>query len=114
MTNITVVKSDEYTVAYRVVGHTDFDEYGKDIACSAVSFMSQTVILALNEVCGIDKKDINFKIEDGFLAMARTFDLPKEQVEKAEIVMQTMITGYISLAKEYPDNITLKFEEVDL
>ncbi len=114
MTNIAVVKSDGYTVAYRITGHTEYDDYGKDIVCSAISFMSQTVILSLNEVCGIDQKDINYKIEEGFLAMARTFDLPKEQIEKAEIVMQTMITGFISLVKEYPDYITLKFEEVDL
>ena len=113
MTNITIIKSDGYIVAYSITGHTGYDEYGRDILCSAVSFMSQTVILSLNEVCGIKEEDIDFKIEDGLMEVALTHNLPYEQQEKAEIVMQTMLTGFKSLEEEYPDYITLKIEEVD-
>lgn len=114
MTNIYMIKSDNYIVAFRIQGHTDYAEYGSDIVCSAISFMSQTAILALNEVCKINEKSLHFKIDDGYLCFCLDFDLPKEVMDKSEIVMQTMITGFKSLIKEYPHNLTLNIEEVDL
>ncbi len=114
MTNIDIIKNDGYTVAFKIEGHAGYAEHGYDIVCSAVSFMSQTVILALNEVCKIDEESIHFKIDEGYLGLCLDFDLPKEKMDLSEIVMQTMITGFKSLIEAYPDYITLNIEEVDL
>ncbi|MDO5707408.1 MAG: ribosomal-processing cysteine protease Prp [Andreesenia angusta] len=114
MTEIKIVKNDGYIVSYTISGHTGYGEEGYDILCSAISFISQTVILSLNEVCKIKSEDINFKIEDGYLGVCLNFDLPKEKMECSEIVMNTMLTGFKSLLEGYPDHITLNIEEVDL
>ena len=114
MTEIDIVKNDGYIVSYRIQGHTGYAEEGNDILCSAISFISQTVILSLNEVCKIKSEDINFRIDDGYLGMCLNFNLSKEKLECSEIVMNTMLTGFKSLLETYPEYITLNIEEVDL
>ena len=46
-----VVKNDVITIS----GHANYDEYGKDIVCSAVS---STVITTINAILSIDKNSI--------------------------------------------------------
>lgn len=114
MTEIDIIKSGGRIVAYRVDGHSGYGTEGNDILCSAVSFMAQTVLLSLNEVCDIDEEDIHYKIEDGYLEVSLPSDLSEDQKKSADIVLGTMVVGFKSLLEEYSEFITLNIEEVDL
>jgi|SRR5699024_3955269 len=99
---------------YIVEGHANYREYGEDIVCAAVSMLSQTTLLALNEVCKIDEEDLDFTIDDeiGYLEVNLPQNLDKDQAIKAETVLRTFEVGIKSIRETYPKYITLKYREV--
>ena len=115
MTNISIFKNKEGSIVkYVVDGHTGYDSAGNDILCAAVSVLTQTTLNALNEVCGIDEKLIDYTIEDkrGYLEVCLSANLLKTQRKKADIVLQTMLVGLKGLQEVYPKYITLEYGEV--
>ncbi|AFS78988.1 hypothetical protein DUF464 [Gottschalkia acidurici 9a] len=115
MTNIKIfTDQDGSIVQYEISGHADFDEYGKDILCAAISVLSQTTLIALNKVCGIKEKDIAFSVDDesGYLKVSIPKNLEKNIKDKANVVLETMIVGIEDLAYQYPKYISIKKEEV--
>lgn len=115
MTRVTIYKNKRGSiVGYEVDGHADYDEYGKDIVCAAISVLSQTALIALNKVCGIDESDIKYDIDEekGHLSVAIPDNLTKEKRLKADIVFETMIVGIKGLLDVYSDYLTLEYGEV--
>ena len=45
---VNVVINDS---GYTVKGHADYDKEGRDIVCSAISSLTQTIAIALNKEC---------------------------------------------------------------
>ncbi len=115
MTKITILKNDDGSIVeYEIKGHADYGAYGEDILCASISILSQTALISLNEVCGIEENDIAYIIDDkkGYLKVSMPFKLSKEQREKADIVLRTMEVGLKGLIDIYPDYVTLKYREV--
>lgn len=115
MTKITILKnSNDSIVEYEIKGHAGYDVFGKDILCASISILSQTALISLNEVCGINQSNISYSIDDkkGYLKVSLPRKLPNIQREKADVVLQTMEIGLRGLADIYPDYITLKYGEV--
>ncbi|KGG80191.1 hypothetical protein Y919_07755 [Caloranaerobacter azorensis H53214] len=115
MTKVTIYKNKRGSIiGYELKGHAGYAEYGKDIVCAAISVLSQTALIALNEVCGIDTNDIKYRIDEekGHLSVIIPDNLTKEKRFKADIVFETMIVGIKGLLKEYPDYLTLEYGEV--
>ncbi|RKD32489.1 ribosomal-processing cysteine protease Prp [Thermohalobacter berrensis] len=113
MTKVRIFTNDKgKIIKYIIKGHTGFERSGRDILCSAVSTLSQTALIALNEVCDIPEKDIDFKVEDGYLEVNIPRNLDIEKRMKTDIVLDTMLVGIKALIKEYPEYLTLEFREV--
>ena len=115
MTRITILKnSDGSIVEYEINGHTGYGAHGEDILCASISILGQTALISLNEVCGIKKNDISYLIDDkkGYLKVSLSLKLSREQREKADIVLMTMVVGLKGLIDIYPDYVTLKYREV--
>ncbi len=115
MTKIKIFRNKYGSIVkYVVDGHTGYGSAGEDILCAAVSILTQTSLNALNEVCGIDEKLIDYTVNEkqGYLMVRLPDDLPKNQMEKADIVLQTMIVGLKGLQEVYPKYITLGYGEV--
>ncbi|WIV10611.1 ribosomal-processing cysteine protease Prp [Proteiniborus sp. MB09-C3] len=115
MTKITILKNRNGSIVeYEIKGHTGYGAFGEDILCASISILSQTALISLNEVCGIKENDIFYSIDDkrGYLKVSIPFELPREQREKADIVLKTMEVGLKGLIDIYPDYITLKYREV--
>ncbi|MFA5523918.1 MAG: ribosomal-processing cysteine protease Prp [Tissierellales bacterium] len=115
MTKITILKNKIGSIVeYEVNGHTGFGAHGEDILCASISILSQTALISLNEVCGINEKDITYLIDDnkGYLKVSLPQKLSIEQMEKADIVLKTMEVGLKGLTDIYPDYVTLKYREV--
>lgn len=115
MTKITILKNKNGSIVeYEIKGHTGYGPFGEDILCASISVLSQTALISLNEVCGIEEDDIYYLIDDekGYLKVSLSHELPKSQRDKADIVLKTMEVGLKSLVDIYPDYITLKYREV--
>lgn len=86
-----------------IIGHANYDEYGKDIVCSAVS---ATVICTVNAISSININAINVSsIKD---------KLTINILEKDDItnkLLNNMIKLLKELASKYPKNIKIIDEE---
>lgn len=96
-------------LGYVVSGHAGFDEYGKDIVCSAVSVLSQTGLLSLKSILNIN---LNYKIDDGYLEVRIPKDITKEKLREVNIIINTILIGIKSTMEAYPKYITLEYGEV--
>ena len=82
-----------------ITGHALYDDYGKDIVCSAVSSI---VITTINGILKVDKSAIKYDNNDGI----------KIQVVKKDKVTLDLIDNMLDLLSElsnkYPKNIKIK------
>ena len=83
-----------------ILGHADYEEYGKDIVCSSVSSIVTTTV---NGIYEIDKDYLNVKEEkDGMIIT----------ILKQDNVCDKLIKNMLSLLQEleesYPENIKVK------
>ena len=84
----------------RVTGHSDYDNIGKDIVCSAVSSIVTTTI---NGIISIDSDAIYYEYNrDVMEIVIRNHD------EVTIKLINNMIDLLKSLSKDYPKNIKVK------
>ena len=105
MIDITVMDGDKGYKSLKCAGHADYDEYGKDVVCSAVS------MLVINTVNGIEKltdtvlKVTNSNSKDGMLEVV----FPNETGKDATLLIDSMILGIKNVIKQYGDGfVSLK------
>jgi uncharacterized protein YsxB (DUF464 family) len=92
---------------FSIKGHAGYDEYGKDIVCAAVSAISQTAVLGIENIKGIK---IRKKIEEGNLEVEIVEVLKEVDKIKLQAILETMLLGLKDIAEEYSDYV--KVEEV--
>lgn len=95
----TYKKNNKYTkIDFK--GHANFDKYGKDIVCAAVS---STMLCTVNAIYLINEDSINtVKENDSFIIeVIRDNDITNKLIEN-------MMHCLESLEKEYPKNIKIK------
>ena len=115
MTKIKIFKNNGGNIiGYSLEGHTGYGMEGQDILCAAISILSQTALIALNEVCNINQDRIDYRIDEqeGFLSVSIPTDINYETMKNTQIVFRTMEVGIKSLIEVYPDYITLEYGEV--
>ena len=82
-----------------ISGHAMYEDYGKDIVCSAVSSI---VITSINGILAIDEKAITYEEKEGI----------KIQVVKKDNITMKLINNMLELLTElslkYPKNIQIK------
>ena len=91
-------KDNKHINEINIIGHADYDEYGKDIVCSSVSSIVTTTV---NGIYEIDKEYLNVDAkEDGNM---------KITILKEDKVCDKLIKNMLSLLSEleesYPENI---------
>lgn len=106
--------NDNYIKKYTIKGHAEYDEHGKDIICAAISVLSQTALLSLVEVCGLEEKTIKYSIDEktGFLDVNLPKDIEISILEKTQIVLNSLVVGINSVIESYPEYVTLEYREV--
>lgn len=110
MIKVTVRKTDDRFLSYEVGGHAYFDEVGSDIVCSAVSAITQTTLVSLNQVANID--DLIYEIDEGYLYCELPNHLSNAQAHDSKIILESMILGLMGIFEMYPENINIQVEEV--
>jgi len=83
-----------------IKGHALYDDYGKDIVCSAVSSI---VITTVNGIISIDEDAILYQVSDGKIVI---------KIKKDDEITTKLIDNMIDLLKklssDYPDNIKIE------
>ena len=110
MTTITVYTSADGAVCGFVAsGHAGGKKIrGYDLVCCAVSALTQTGVNALEAVAGVTPC---VAVRDGYLKCELPRELEAGAAQKAQIVLQTVMTGLTDIQKVYPNLIRIQKEE---
>ncbi len=105
---------NDYIKRYTIKGHANYDSYGKDIVCAAISVLGQTALLSLVKVCGLEEKSIKYSIDNkiGFLDVELPKKIEISILNKTQIVLETLLVGVNSVIESYPEYVTLEYGEV--
>lgn len=110
MTNIKFFKTNGKFVGLECSGHTDFDEFGKDVLCATISGIVQSSYLGFTQVLGINCS-LKRKINNGYIK----FELPKEiendKLNKSQILFEALFVSIADLCKGYSKYISMEVIE---
>jgi len=85
----------------KISGHALYDEFGKDIVCSAVSSIATTTV---NAIIRFDENAVSYETKDGL-----NIKILKETKE-TRILIDNMIALLEELEQDYPKNIKINRE----
>ncbi|MBR2678248.1 MAG: ribosomal-processing cysteine protease Prp [Bacilli bacterium] len=100
MITVNVVKENKKYKKITILGHAMYDDYGKDIVCSACSSIVTTTV---NGILALDKGSLSYLI--GKKGM--TIEI-KNDDQTTQILINNMVRLLKDLAGKYPDNIEVK------
>ena len=92
MIRVKIKKKDSYYEKVSILGHAMYDEYGKDIVCSAVSSIATTTV---NGILSLDRESITYMVSSKGMTI---------QVNKNDRTKQVPIHNMVSLLKELRSN----------
>lgn len=109
MINVEILKNvDGFVRKFIVNGHSDYAVYGSDIVCSAVSALTQTAVMGLQDIAGIS---VNYSIEEGFLNCEIPIIHERDKLLKTNAILDTMILGLTNIEKNYSSYIYIVIKE---
>ena len=85
-----------------VTGHANYDDYGKDIVCAAVSSL---ITCTVNGIYSLNKNSILYKDD------SNTIEIKILDDENALKLFNNLILMLKDLAKDYPKNIKIESEK---
>jgi len=98
-----IVKTEKENAYYKsisVLGHAMYDEYGKDIVCSAVSSI---VITTVNGILSLNRNSISY------LASKKGLNIKvNKQDRTTQILLNNMVRMLKELQLKYKDNIEVR------
>lgn len=94
------IESKKKITGIQILGHADYDEYGRDIVCSSVSSIVTTTVNGI------------YEIDKDFLTVEEVKDGMMITIQKEDSICEKLIKNMLNLLSElgesYPENITVK------
>ena len=100
MIRVVVLKEKEMYKKVTISGHALYDDYGKDIVCSACSSI---VITTVNGILAINKENLTYKVGKNGMVI----DIVDMQ-ETTQKLVNNMVCLLKELSEKYPTNIEVK------
>ena len=100
MITVTVTKEKSKYRKITILGHAMYDDYGKDIVCSACSSIVTTTV---NGVLAIQKGSLSYLVSKKGM-----FITIKSDDHTTQILINNMVSLLKELEGNYPDNIKVK------
>ena len=100
MIQVKVVKEKSKYRKITILGHAMYDDYGKDIVCSACSSIITTTV---NGILSIDNNNISYMVSK----KGMTIDVKSED-RTTQLLIKNMIKLLKELSGNYPNNIEVK------
>lgn len=99
MIKIKVNYKDNFIDSFKISGHANYDDYGKDIVCASVSSIA---ITSINLAIKFDKDSVKYEEKSGLLSVQIL-----KQNEIINKVFINMIDMLKELEKDYSKNIKI-------
>ena len=100
MIHVKVEKEHAKYKKIAISGHAMYDDYGKDIVCSAASSIVTTTV---NGILALDKGSLSYMISKKGISI----DIKNEDAT-TQILIDNMVSLLKELEKNYPANIEVK------
>lgn len=99
--NLLINKKDEI-VGFEIEGHANYDEYGKDLVCSAVTILAYSCVNSLDKYAD----DVNFL--DNEIIMTVSISSPNRDTD---VIFDYFKTGIETLLGNYSSYVKLNYKE---
>ena len=100
MIKVKITKDQDIYKKVVITGHAKYDDYGKDIVCSAASSIVTTTI---NGILSLNKDSLSYENSEKGLYIT---------INSNDTITQTLVDNMINLLKEleenYPTNVNVK------
>ena len=87
-------QNDEISLEVR--GHADYDEYGKDVVCAAVSTLAQTLLAYLN----VDHEKFDYSMREGYI-------WTYAKGSNVKVAFHVIMAGIHMIEEIYPDYLSI-------
>ena len=103
MIKVNIVKKQGLYESITINGHAMYDDFGKDIVCSAASSIVTT---SINSIIALDKDGLKYEVASGDVSITNIKN--DTTITKLLNVLENMLE---ELAKDYPENIKISKED---
>ena len=100
MIKVNIVREKSKYKKITILGHAMYDDYGKDIVCSAVSSIVTTTV---NGILALQDGSLSYMVSKKGMSI----DI-KSSDDTTQILINNMVSLLKELAGNYPDNIEVK------
>ena len=100
MIHVKVEKAHAKYKKIAILGHAMYDDYGKDIVCSAASSIVATTV---NGILALDKGSLSYMVSKKGVSIN-----VKNEDTTTQILIGNMVSLLKELEKNYPANIEVK------
>ena len=100
MIKVNITKENSKYKKITILGHAMYDDYGKDIVCSACSSIVTTTV---NGILALDKGSLDYMVSKKGMSINI-----KSDDETTQILINNMVSLLKELAGNYPDNVEVK------
>jgi uncharacterized protein YsxB (DUF464 family) len=107
MIHVTVRRrtSDGAIGSFRIEGHAQFDEPGKDIVCAAVSAISVGTVNSVEALLGVL---LLHEMEEGLLDVSVPEHIDVEQAGKVQLLLESMVVMLQTIEESYGAYISVQ------
>lgn len=106
MLKISFVHYYEHIIGFNILGHADYDTYGKDIVCAAVSATSNMVCFGIDDIVHVGCKFC--ENDNGTLyCLLDKEKIDDESFEKAMVLINAFNKFVLQLAKQYEKHMLI-------
>lgn len=104
---IVTIKRDEQNsvIGFRIQGHANFAEVGKDIVCAGVSAVTVGSVNAVEELTGIV---MDSRMKNGFLSADLPPASPAEAKAQAMLLLSSLVVMLRTIEQTYGQYIQIK------
>ena len=103
-------RSDGALIGYRASGHSGYAAAGEDIVCAGVSALTQSTLNGLQNVL---KAPVRFDIDARTASLEAELkpEATEEELDRAQLLLVTLLEGIQAIERSYPRNVRIFFEE---
>ena len=99
-------------MGFECSGHTGYAKFGKDILCAAISGITQSCMIGLQQVLDIEVS-IDRNDDNGYLKVELPSNLDEAKLHSAQVLLKTLKLSIEDLCEGYSKYISMEVIEND-